>query len=176
MKICQRILPLSIITFYVMMMMKTHLPMDKAIFKAAYLPVDRVQYFLGFNQTWMMFSPNPSRLDSLVKGEVEFFDGTSVTFDFLEKDEKSLSYKYLKGEKLRKFSSENLRQDSNKYLWSDASDYVLRKVQQEVSKKAVKVSLIRYWNETPDWNKSFIKHGDWKENYQSHTFYSKKVD
>lgn len=176
MKIHQKILPLSIIVLYVMMMMKTHLPTDKAVFKAIYYPVDRIQYFLGFNQTWMMFSPNPSRLDSLVKGEVEFSDGTSVVFDFLENNEKSLSYKYLKGEKFRKFSSENLRQDNNKYLWSDASDYVLRKIQKDISKQPVKVSLIRYWNETPDWNKSFIKHGDWKENYQNHTFYSKKVD
>lgn len=176
MKIHQKILPLSIILLYIMMMMKTHFPADKALFKAVYYPVDRIQYFLGFNQTWMMFSPNPSRLDSLVKGEVEFSDGTSVIFDFLENNEKSLSYKYLKGEKFRKFSSENLRQDNNKYLWSDASDYVLRKIQKDISKQAVKVSLIRYWNETPDWNKSFIKHGDWKENYQSHIFYSKKVD
>ena len=176
MKTRHKILPLSIITLFVMMMMKTHLPMDKVFFKSLYYPVDRIQYFLGFNQTWMMFSPNPSRLDSLVKGEVEFSDGSSATFDFLEKNEKSLSYKYLKGEKFRKFSSENLRQDSNKYLWSDASDYVVKKIKKRNTKTPVKVSLVRFWSETPDWNKSFIKHGDWKKNYQSFNFYSKKVD
>lgn len=176
MKLYQKILPLSIIILYMMMMMKTHLPLDKVIFKFVYYPVDKIQYFLGFNQTWMMFSPNPSRLDSLVKGEVEFLDGSSVIFDFLKENEKSLSYKYLRGEKFRKYSSENLRQDNNKYLWDDASEYVLRKIQKENLKKPIKVSLIRYWNETPDWNKSFINHDDWKSNYQKHTFYSKKVD
>ena len=176
MKLHQKVLPLSIIILYVMMMIKTHLPMDKAIFKAAYYPVERIQSFFGFNQAWMMFSPNPSRLDSLIKATVEFSDGTSVVFDFLQERNNSLVYKYLKGEKLRKFSSENLRQDSNKFLWRDAALYAMREVTRGLSKKPVKVSLVRHWSETPVWDKSFLNHRDWKNNYQQFTFHTEKVD
>ena len=177
MKMHHKFVPHGIIILVLMMMIKTHLPMDKTLFKSIYYPVDQIQRFFGFNQSWMMFSPNPSRLDAYVMGEVEFIDGSKWTFDFLDKNSNSIIQKYLKGEKYRKFASENLRQDSNNFLWEDASNFVLKKVLKDSSeKRPIKVTLTRYWSETPDWNKTFLKHSKMKEKYQSYTFYSREVD
>lgn len=164
------------IIFVLMTMIKTHLPMDTRFFRAVFKPIEIVEASIGTNQTWFMFSPNPSRLDAYVIGEVEYEDGTKDTFDFYKGIGMSMLNKYLYGEKYRKFSSEHLRSDTKKFLWDDASKFVLWKLKEKNNYKIPKkVSLTRYWDEIPTWNKKFIKHREFRDQYSSYVFYTKEV-
>ncbi|HLT22012.1 MAG TPA: hypothetical protein VKZ84_01145 [Bacteriovoracaceae bacterium] len=176
MKILKRIGANIFIVFVLMTMIRTHLPMNTKFFQMIYKPIDAVESSIGTNQTWLMFSPNPSRLDAYVIGEVEYEDGSKDTFDFYKGIGMSMFDKYLHGEKYRKFTSENLRSDKKQFLWPDASKFVLRKLKEKNNYKLPKkVSLIRYWDEIPSWDKKFVKHDEFREQYKSFMFYSKEV-
>ena len=176
MKSLKRIGANVFIIFVFMTMLRTHLPTDTKFFETIYRPVDIFESSIGTNLTWFMFSPNPSRMDAYVVGEVEYEDGTKDTFDFHKGIGMSMLNKYLYGEKYRKFSSENLRSDNKKFLWEDASKFVLRKLKEKNNYKLpTKVTLTRYWDVIPNWNKRFYKHSEFRKQYKSFAFYTNEV-
>lgn len=159
-----------------MLMAKPHLPMDTKFLKMIYKPLNAAENSIGTGQSWVMFSPNPSRTDAYVIGEVEYEDGSKDSFDFHKGIGMSMLDKYLFGEKYRKYASENLRLDDYDFLWEDASKFVLEKLKVKNNYKIpMKVTLVRYWDEIPLWNKQFVKHKEFRKQYQSYAFYTKEV-
>lgn len=176
MKFLKRVGANLFIIFVLMTMVRTHLPMDSKLLETIYRPVDALESSFGTNQTWFMFSPNPSRMDAYVIGEVEYEDGSKDTFDFHKGIGMSMLNKYLYGEKYRKFAAENLRSDKKKFLWEDASKFVLRKLKNRNDYKLPKkVILTRYWDIIPHWDKQFIKHSEFRKQYKNFSFYSNEV-
>lgn len=176
MKLIKKVGANLFIVFLLMTMIKTHLPMNTRFFHFIYQPVFYLEAMVGISQTWFMFSPNPSRTDAYVLGEVEYEDGSKDVFDFHKGIGMSMLNKYLYGEKYRKFASEHLRTDKKKYLWDDASKFVLHKLKEKNNfKLPKKVSLIRFWDRIPNWDTKFIKHKEFRHQYNSYTFYTKEV-
>ena len=164
------------IFFLLMTMIKTHLPMDTKIFQSIYRPITWIENSFGTDQSWLMFSPNPAKMDAFVTGEVEYIDGSKETYDFNKGIDLNTFEKYLFAEKYRKYTSEHLRLDENDFLWSDGARFAMNKLKEKNNFKIpVKVSLKRHWSEIPDWNKKFIKHSQWRNNYNSYVFYTKEV-
>ncbi|HLT23215.1 MAG TPA: hypothetical protein VKZ84_07220 [Bacteriovoracaceae bacterium] len=165
----------AFIVMVLMMMIKPHLPKDNKFLKTIYWPINKVEGSIGTNQTWLMFSPNPSKIDAYVIGEVTYSDGSKDAFDFYHGLDLNIFQKYLYGEKYRKFTSEHLRIDKRKFLWNDGAKFAVAKLQERnVGKKPVEVTLRRFWSETPKWEKHFIKHGESKPKYNSYLYYRKK--
>lgn len=164
------------IVFVFMTMIRTHLPMKTKFFQTIFKPIDALEASIGTNQSWLMFSPNPSRMDAYVIGDVEYEDGSKDTFDFHKGIGMSMLNKYLYGEKYRKYTAEHLRADDKKFLWDDATKFVLWKLKEKNNYKIPKkVSLTRYWDEIPTWDQKFIKHKDFREQYKSFVFHTKEV-
>ena len=174
MKKTKKIFANTFIVIVLMMMIRPHLPMKTKFFSMIYQPILKIERSIGTNQTWTMFSPNPSKLDAYVVGVVDYQDGSRDSYDFNKKFELNIIQKYLYGEKYRKFTSEHLRADKKSFLWSDGADFAVKKLSEKNPGKIPrKVTLTRYWSKTPDWNKYFIKHGEPKSKYSSFVFYRK---
>lgn len=169
----KKILANTFIVMMLMLMIRPHLPKSKFLFQL-YRPLIKIESSLGINQSWVMFSPNPSKVDAFVIGVVEYQDGTRDSYDFNKTIGMNILGQYLHGGKYRKYTSEHLRIDKKSFLWSDGADFAVKKLAaKNIGKVATQVTLIRFWSETPDWNKQFIKHGTAKAKYNSYVFYKK---
>lgn len=165
----------TFIVFLLLTMAKPHLPLEAKFLSTIYYPINKLEGLIGTNQKWNMFSPNPTRLDAYVLGQVEYDDGSSDSYDFNKPIGLNIFQKYLYGEKYRKFVSEHLRTDNKSFLWADGAQFVVTKLEAKNSnKKPTKVTLTRFWSETPNWNKHFMKHGEAKPQYNSFVFFTKE--
>ncbi len=123
-----------------------------------------------------MFAPNPSRMNVVVSADVEFDDGTVDTFVFNPLEERSMSQKYVNGEKLRKIVSEGIRNDSHAWMWKDAAKFAVRKLKDKhFDKIPLRVHLIRHWNETPELSAEFIPQEAPPRAKDSYRFYTYEV-
>jgi hypothetical protein len=157
-------------------MVRVFVPLEAKFFSAVYKPVDSYLSFFSIYQDWMMFAPNPNRLNNYISAEVEFMDGTKENYLFPRPDQLSLVEKYTYGEKYRKFMSEGIRKDSNSFMWKDTAKFVLRKIRNDNFEKIpAKVHLFRNWNEIPDLNQGFRKYNQLETQYQSFKFFTYEV-
>jgi hypothetical protein len=155
-------------------MIRVHIPLNTKFFSMVYRPVDSYLSFFSIYQDWMMFAPDPGRLNTNVRAEVEFDDGTKESYTFPK--ESSYLGKYISGEKYRKFVSEGIRKDSHRFLWRDSAKFVLRQLKNEnYNKIPLKVYLIREWDEIPDMDKKFRLHSDKAQTTNSSLFYTYEV-
>jgi hypothetical protein len=157
-------------------MIRVFMPLESPFVSAIYKPVDTYLSFFSLYQDWLMFAPNPSRLNGYVSAEVEFDDGTKDTYSFPKPDELNFVQKYVYGEKLRKFISEGVRKDENSWMWPDTAKFVLRQMKSKhFSRLPVKVHLYRHWNETADIREEVRPHLQGIPKYDSYRFYTYEV-
>lgn len=157
-------------------MLRVHLPLDTKFFSSVYRPIDSYLSFFSIYQDWMMFAPDPGRVNSNIDAQVEFDDGTTETYSFPRAAEMSLLDKYMRGEKFRKIISEGIRKDSHNFLWRDTAKYVLRELKEKnFNKIPLKVHLIRLWDDIPDYDKKFRLHSEVPKNFQQFRFYTYEV-
>lgn len=176
MKRVTRFLSNCFILLVFMMMLKPQLPLNTKFFSMIYRPINLIEGSIGTNQTWQMFSPNPAKLDSYVIGEVTYEDGSTASYDFNKPLGQNILEKYLFGEKYRKYVGEHLRTDQKVFMWEDGAMFAVRKLAaQNEGKKPVKVTLTRFWHETPDWRQHFLKHSQLKSAYNSYLYYTKEL-
>jgi hypothetical protein len=164
------------ILFNFLTMMRAHLPLETKFFKIIYRPIDTYLSFFSLYQDWMMFAPNPSRLDVKIIAEVFFDDGTKDIYDFEDPLRLNIVEKYISGERFRKYTAETLRKDSFSYMWPDAAKFALRKVRERnVNRIPVKVELNRMWDEIPLVSESFRKHRAVNTKFNQYKFYTHEV-
>lgn len=166
----------SFIVFNILTMIRCHLPLDYTFFSSIYKKVDVYLDFFSIYQDWMMFSPDPAKVDVYMTAEVEFDDGSKDQYEFPRTPKLSLVDKYLYGERYRKIIEESIRRDDHSFLWADTAKFVLRKVKdRNFHKIPLRVHLTRHWSETPDVQKKFIPHLAKEKVYESHKFYTHEV-
>jgi len=121
-----------------------------------------------------MFAPNPSKTDVKLYAKIDFIDGTKDTFIF--GDEAAYFWnKKLYAEKLRKIT-EAITQDSNHFMHKDAVKFALRKVKEKNFTKIPKrVTLIKYFSETPSLDEKFINYNEYKTSFQNKIIYIHEV-
>jgi hypothetical protein len=176
MSISKKILISGFILFNFLIMIRVHMPVDKTFFTYLYKPVDTYLSFFSNYQDWLMFAPNPNRMNTKLSAIIEFDDGTKTKYQFPDSSEMSLGQKYMGGERFRKLISEGITRDRNKFMWKDTSKFILRMVRDEnLGKIPLRVHLIRHWNEIPDVDRKFIPHKQAAKEFNSFTFYTHEV-
>lgn len=155
-------------------MVRVHLPLNTPYIKALYSPVDSYLSFFSIYQDWMMFSPNPTRMDSYLSAEVSFTDGTKSTYQFPRTTDLNIVQKHMYGEKFRKLISESIRRNKNSFMWHDTARFAIRQtmINNEFEKMPLKVKLFRHWAEVKNVNKEFLPHSMKLADYKSYNFYS----
>ena len=150
--------------------------LEYKFFLFVYKPIDSYLSFFSIYQDWMMFAPDPGRVNSSIDAQVEFDDGTTEMYSFPISAEMSLVGKYMRGEKIRKIISEGIRKDSHSFLWRDTAKYVLRELKEKnFNKIPLKVHLIRLWDYIPDYDKEFRLHSEAPKKFQQFRFYTYEV-
>jgi hypothetical protein len=104
-----------------------------------------VVYALGLDQSWAVFSPNPSTTSVFVHGEVTFADGTTMRFDFPDDGPWLGAYREYRWRKYER----RLRLDRQRRLWSPAATWIARQVASE-DRPVTEVVLVRRFSTTPD--------------------------
>lgn len=168
----------TIISVFILMnfmfMIKVHVP-NTYFFQTVYKPINPILTFFSLHQSWAMFSPDPSRINSYVTAEVEFEDGDKGIYQFPKSSELPMWDRFVYGERFRVFS-ENLRQDKNSFLWKDASKFALRNLKSEYFFKIpLRVNLYRHWDIIPEPKKEFRPHLASVKKYNKHKFYTYEV-
>lgn len=164
------------IIFNFLTMIRIFVPLDKKFFGLIYKPVDAYLSFFSIYQDWMMFAPDPARVNSYIGAEVEFEDGTKEKYAFPGAGKLNIIEKYFHGEKFRKITSEGIRKNENSFMWQDTAKFVLRKMRNKNFEKIpLKVHLIRYWDDIPPMTKEFRPHRSEVEKYQEARFYTYEV-
>lgn len=158
-------------------MFRTHVPLDTSrFFSTLYKPVDTYLSFFSIYQDWMMFAPNPTKLNLILTAEIEFEDGTRDTYHFPDSGKMNFVGKYSGGEKYRKIVTEGIRKDSNQWMWKDVAKFALRKVgERNLDKIPLRVHLTRRWADTPSLTERFVTHAEQFTHTQSHTFFTYEV-
>lgn len=155
---------------------RVHLPLDRTFFKTLYRPVDAYLSFFSIYQDWLMFAPNPTRMNASLSAEILFEDGSSDIYRFPRSAEMGIVDKYTHGEKYRKIITEAIRNDSHSWMWKDTAKFALRKMKEKsFSKIPLKVHLYRHWAETPPMTKKFIPHGESIPGEKKYKFYTYEV-
>jgi hypothetical protein len=156
------------IVFNFLTMLRIYLPLETKFFRTIYKPIDSYLSFFSIYQDWMMFAPNPSRVNFKLKARVEFSDGVVDFFYFTHSGGLSLKQKYFFGEKFRKLVFDVAQKRERHFLCKDLAKFALRKMRQEhFNKIPIRVQLITIADEIPDIKDEFRLH------HQSHQF--KKV-
>lgn len=164
------------IVFNFLTMLRVHLPLDSKFFGTFYRPIDAYLSFFSIYQDWLMFAPNPNRLNLYVTADVEFDDGSTASYDFEHASSDTIWEKYAYGEKYRKFILDGLRKDENAWMRPDAARFALRKLKDgNYHKIPLKVHLTRHWTETPDPKVEWRPHGSKSTKYKSFKFYTYEV-
>lgn len=164
------------IIFNFLTMVRVLLPEQSKFVKKTYSLIDPYLSFFSIYQDWMMFAPNPSKLNIYLTADVEFMDGTRDTYEFPRQSQMNIMEKYFYGEKYRKIIGETIRKDDNRWTWPDTAKFVLRKMKSKhYNKIPLKVHLVRHWDIIPDVKKEFRPHLTPSKSYQHFNFFTYEV-
>lgn len=164
------------ILFNFLTMIRVHVPLEHKFFSNAYKPIDAYLSFFSIYQDWLMFAPNPTRLNLYITADIEFEDGSKDTYFFPRPAQMNLFEKYVNGERYRKIVTEGIRNDSHKWMWPDTAKFALRKMRNKhYNKIPLKVHLSRHWSDTPDLNSEFRPHRAEIKDFKSFRFYTYEV-
>ena len=123
---------------------------DSAVVRLVYSKIDPALSFFSFYQDWMMFAPNPTRINSEMYAIVEFSSGDIVKYYFDSPNKLNHIDKYLGGEKMRKYFQDTVSNNRNHFTYRDLSKYVLRQVADaNIEKIPLRVKLVYSKNFIP---------------------------
>ncbi len=176
MSLVRRIIVTVFILFNFLTFFRVFMPLDTVFFQSIYRPIDSYLSFFSIYQDWLMFAPDPSKINSYITGEVEFEDGSKDTYTFPRSEEMSLLEKYQNGEKYRKILSEGVRKDSNQFMWKDTAKFVLKKLKDKHGYKLpLRVKLYRHWDEIKNLSVEFRPVKQKPQTFQSYNFFTYEV-
>ena len=131
MSIWKKVIISVFIVFNFLVMMRIHLPQSNSVIRKIYQPVDTYLTFFSIYQDWMMFAPDPGKINTYITAEVEFYDGSKDTYKFSRGRDLTIGQKYLYGEKYRKFLTEAFDHHDKSFLWEDVAKFALRKMKNQ---------------------------------------------
>jgi hypothetical protein len=103
--------------------------------------------FLGLDQDYRVFAPNPSAANVKVFGIITYGDGTMAIWQFPQMEESSFVRKIWK-ERFRKFVDDNLALSSDHQLKEDVARYIARNTE-SANHRPLMVSLVCYQAQIP---------------------------
>ncbi|BDI28161.1 hypothetical protein CCAX7_002120 [Capsulimonas corticalis] len=102
----------------------------------------------GLNQGWLMFAPEPYKLDVYVETVVHYADGSQRVWDYPRMDQLRYDDRY-RSERYRKYI-EVAHQEGFSYLWHSMATYAARINNDRPGSRPVSVDLIRHFRVLPD--------------------------
>lgn len=131
--------------------------------------------FVGLEQPWSMFAPNPMSLNSYVEAEIYFTDGSKEKWSLPRPTQMNGADKVIGGDRYRKFTQEYLMPEKNEEIWFDVARYVTRhvnKIEASGRKREVeKLQFFRYYNYVEDPRKFFVRHGEKAGEYKKESVF-----
>jgi hypothetical protein len=123
-------------------------------------------FFSGIWQSWEMFCPTPSHMNTYLDATIRLSDGGTRTWTFPRMQAYGLVERY-RMERFRKWA-ENIRMDENAIAWADAARYVARRFV-DPHNPPVSVSLRRHWAMIPPPDEGLGR--PLPTHYESYTFF-----
>lgn len=127
------------------------------------------QILFGLDQTWSMFAPNPSNLNSYLTATITFKDGSTEKWTFPRASQMDPGERFTAGEKYRKYQQENLVPMQKTELWYDLSRYVAREVSKIErggrGRELAEITFYRHTNLIQPPDRVFVPHGKMATNY-----------
>ncbi len=114
--------------------------------------------FFNLGQNWSMFAPEPASMNSYLRAEVKFKDGSVGFFDLPRVSKMGLAERFFK-ERYRKWAIDNVRTDDHKFYWPATARYVARSVHETTAGIPVEISLWRHWTLIKDPTLQFVPTG-----------------
>ncbi|NDG83997.1 MAG: hypothetical protein EBX52_03040 [Proteobacteria bacterium] len=105
--------------------------------------------FFSLNQNWAMFAPDPYSLNSFIRAEIRFLDGTTRWIAPPRMSTLNLRDRYFL-ERYRKWADDYIRADGYSEYWPLAARYFARKAYTDAANPPVEVRLWRYWTRIED--------------------------
>ncbi|WP_413560228.1 hypothetical protein [Bdellovibrio sp. HCB209] len=126
--------------------------------------------FVGLEQPWSMFAPNPMSLNSYVEVDIHFKDGSKEKWSLPRPTQMQGADKVIGGDRYRKFTQEYLMPEKNEDIWFDVARYVTRQVSKVEAagkhREIERLQFFRYYNYVEDPKKVFVKHGEKNGEYK----------
>ena len=97
---------------------------------------------LGLRQDWMMFAPNPMRVNTYIDAEITYRNGRKRIWTFPQMQQLGYVERYSK-ERYRKFANENLWIKDDAFIWPDAARYIAR-LNRDPANPPQTVKLVHY--------------------------------
>lgn len=149
---------------------------DSAAVRLVYSKIDPALSFFSFYQDWMMFAPNPLRLNSEIYAIVEFESGDIVKYYFDSPTKLNHLQKYLGGEKMRKYFQDTVSNTGNFFTHRDMAKYVLRQLGEAHSEKIpLRVKLVQSKNFIPSPDEEFRASSKQSLKYIDEVLYTHEV-
>ncbi|XGC80057.1 hypothetical protein ACES2L_12040 [Bdellovibrio bacteriovorus] len=176
MGVFKKILISMFIALHVTVMVTAGLPDKSAVGKRILKSIAWYQIFFGLDQTWSMFAPNPSAVNSYLDATITFKDGTTEKWTFPRSSHMSSWDRFTSGERMRKYQQENLRPLERQDLWFDLSRFLEReitKLEQQGGRGRIleSVQFFRHHNIVKPPTEVFIEHGKPSSNYQTESVF-----
>lgn len=114
-------------------------------YNTRYIKDSWLRYYLlttGVWQSWDMFSPNPSNIDTWGDAEVVYRDGTVERYAYPRMYDLSIPEKYFK-ERYRKFF-ERAGEDAHRYMWPTFAQRIAYEMNTRPGNPPTRVRLYRY--------------------------------
>lgn len=174
-----KILVSIFITIHITLMVTSGLPDKSAVGKRILKSLEWYQVFFGLDQTWSMFAPNPSAVNSYLDATITFKDGSTEKWTFPRSSHMSSWDRFTSGERMRKYQQENLRPMERQDLWFDLSRFLEREVtkleQQGRGRVVDEIQFYRHFNVVKPPTEVFVEHGTPSTNYQTEEVFKYKA-
>lgn len=134
--------------------------------------------FFGLDQTWSMFAPNPSAMNSYLDAVITFADGSTERWTFPRASQIDGLERFTAGERYRKYQQENLVPMENAELWFDLSRFVERDVntieKYGRGRQFAEVHFYRHYNVIMPPTEVFIPHGQLSKQFTEESVFHYK--
>ncbi|WII72370.1 hypothetical protein QJS83_00630 [Bdellovibrio sp. 22V] len=152
---------------------------DRSLFGQRILKkLELYQVFLGLDQPWSMFAPNPSPTNSYIDAEITFNDSSTEKWTFPRSSRLDSWERFTSGERVRKFSQENLIPMQRPELWLDLSRFLEREINKIEAhgrgRTVASVQFYRHVNTVKPPTEQFIEHGKLSTVFNKESVYQYK--
>ncbi len=149
---------------------------DKSEFGRLYLRTVRpYMNFVGLEQPWSMFAPNPTTLNAYIEGVIYFKDGSQEIWSMPRPTKMNAWDIILGGDRYCMIAEKYLRADSYSDIWKDVSKYVARGVEalegRGQGREVDMIQFYRYYNYVARPQKLFVYHGQLNTYSKEPTYY-----
>lgn len=178
MRILVKTLVSIFIAAHITMMVTSGLPDRSVVGQRILNHLRDYQVFFGLDQTWSMFAPNPSSVNSYLDATITFKDGSTEKWTFPRSSQLSDWDRFTGGERFRKYQQENLKAMERNEIWLDLGHFLEKEVNRIERSGRGRVfeqaQFYRHFNTVKPPTEQFIEHGKLSTNYQTESVFQYK--